>query len=183
MLIRSAKGHRSYGGTSGPSLLRHQEPSSGDASSRGESKNCEDRSIHRSFPQNEVCERLEDICRGGRGSPKSLNRPANASAVGVSCPRSSAQLFALAVLSSAARRPLASLTASSFAQKCMKKSRGCSSSMWLCTAVTSMPFVRSALITGFTSSPVSTKSPVMAALPPPVGWKLMPSPRPSDRRG
>jgi hypothetical protein len=34
--------------------------------------------------------------------------------------------------------------------------------------VTSMPFDRSALTTGFTSSPVSTKSPVMAALPPPV---------------
>src|SRR5262249_45347878 len=41
----------------------------------------------------------------------------------------------------------------------------------LWTAGTSMPFERSALITGLTSSPVSTKSPVMAALPPPVGWK------------
>src|SRR5262245_54607699 len=50
-----------------------------------------------------------------------------------------AQLFALAVLSSAARSPLASFTASSLAQKCMKNSRGCSLSMWLCTAVTSMP--------------------------------------------
>ena len=36
------------------------------------------------------------------------------------------QLFALAVLSSAARKPRASLSASSFAQKCMKNSRGCS---------------------------------------------------------
>ena len=43
--------------------------------------------------------------------------------------------------------------------------------MWLCSAVTSMPLPRSALITGLTSSPVSTKSPVIAALPPPVGWK------------
>ena len=39
--------------------------------------------------------------------------------------------------------------------------------------VTSMPLARSALITGFTSSAISTKSPVIAALPPPVGWKLM----------
>ena len=60
-----------------------------------------------------------------------------------------AQLFALAVLSSAARSPLASLTASSLAQKCMKMRRGCSVSMWLWTAVTSMPFSRSVLITGF----------------------------------
>ena len=36
-----------------------------------------------------------------------------------------------------------------------------------------MPLPLSALITGFTSSAVSTKSPVIAALPPPVGWKLM----------
>src|SRR5258705_184983 len=36
-----------------------------------------------------------------------------------------------------------------------------------------MPFARNALITGFTSSLVRTKSPVMAALPPPVGWKLI----------
>ena len=43
----------------------------------------------------------------------------------------SAQLFALAVLSSAERNPRASFSASSLAQKCMKKSRGCSSSMWL----------------------------------------------------
>src|SRR5262249_45508092 len=35
-----------------------------------------------------------------------------------------------AVWSSAARRPRASCTASSFAQKCMKKSLGSSSSMW-----------------------------------------------------
>src|ERR1044071_264849 len=84
------------------------------------------------------------------------------------------QLFARAVLSSAARSPLASLIASSFAQKCMKMRRGCSSSMWLWIAVTSMPPARNSLITGLTSSPVSTKSPVIAALPPPVGWKLMP---------
>src|SRR5262249_16925221 len=64
------------------------------------------------------------------------------------------QLLVLAVLSSAARSPLASLIASSFAQKCMKISRGCSVSMWLWIAVTSMPCSRSALITGFTSSPV-----------------------------
>src|SRR5262245_28817740 len=82
-----------------------------------------------------------------------------------------AQLFALAVLSRAARSPLASFTASSLAQKCMKNSRGCSLSMWLWTAVTSMPFERSALITGLTSSPVTTKSPVIATLPSPVCWK------------
>ena len=40
------------------------------------------------------------------------------------------------VLSSAARRPRASLMASSFAQKCMKKSRGSSINMWLCRDVT-----------------------------------------------
>jgi hypothetical protein len=49
-------------------------------------------------------------------------------------------------------------------QKCMKIRRGCSVSMWLWIAVTSMPLDRKALITGFTSSAVSTKSPVMAAL-------------------
>jgi hypothetical protein len=57
-------------------------------------------------------------------------------------------------------------------QKCMKIRRGCSVSMWLWIAVTSMPLDRKALITGFTSSAVSTKSPVMAALPPPVGCRL-----------
>jgi hypothetical protein len=36
-----------------------------------------------------------------------------------------AQLLATAILSSAARRPFASVAASSFAQKCAKKSRGC----------------------------------------------------------
>jgi len=48
------------------------------------------------------------------------------------------------VWSNAARRPFASFTASSFAQKCMKNSRGCSSSMWLCSAVTWMPLPLSA---------------------------------------
>ena len=37
--------------------------------------------------------------------------------------------LALAVLSNASRSPLASFEASSFAQKCMKNSRGCSVSM------------------------------------------------------
>ena len=49
------------------------------------------------------------------------------------------QLFATLVLSRAARSPSASLRASSWAQKCMKNSRGWSSSMWLWSAVTSMP--------------------------------------------
>jgi DNA-binding transcriptional MerR regulator len=40
-------------------------------------------------------------------------------------------------LSSAARRPLTSVAASRCAQKCMKKSRSWSFSMWLCSAVTS----------------------------------------------
>jgi hypothetical protein len=39
------------------------------------------------------------------------------------------QSLATAVFSRAARRPLASLTASSSAQKCMKKRRGCSVSI------------------------------------------------------
>ena len=44
--------------------------------------------------------------------------------------------FTELVLSMAARNPCASLTASSFAQKCMKNRRGSSVNMWLCTAVT-----------------------------------------------
>src|SRR5207244_1042742 len=74
--------------------------------------------------------------------------------------------------SKADRSPSASLTSSSTAQKCMKKSRGSSSSMWLWTAVTSIPCSRRARSTGFTSAARSTKSPVIAAFPPPVGWKL-----------
>ena len=35
-----------------------------------------------------------------------------------------------------------------------------------------MPALRSAASTGSTSLAASTKSPVIAALPPPVGWKL-----------
>src|SRR5262249_8401110 len=73
------------------------------------------------------------------------------------------------VWSSAARSPFASFIASSFAQKCMKKRRGCSSNMWLCSAVTAIPFCRRFLMTGLTSFPVMTKSPVIAALPAPVG--------------
>src|SRR5882757_7312105 len=84
-----------------------------------------------------------------------------------------ATYFLASTLSSAARSPVASLRASSLAQKCMKKTRGCSSSMWLCRAVISMPLACSALITGLTSLASSTKSPVMAAVSKPVGWKLM----------
>ncbi len=51
----------------------------------------------------------------------------------------------------------------------MKKSRGSSPSMWLCSAVTSIPLSRNAFITGATSLATSTKSPVIAAFPPPVG--------------
>jgi hypothetical protein len=85
----------------------------------------------------------------------------------------SAQPLVTANFSSPARKPFASLSASSLAQKCTKNRRGCSSSMWLWMAVTSIPFRRSARRSGFTSPAVSTKSPVMAALPPPVAWKLM----------
>src|SRR5205085_1878012 len=49
---------------------------------------------------------------------------------------------------------------------------------WLCSAVTSMPLSLSALMSGLTSLAISTKSPVTAALPPPVGWKLMAVARP-----
>jgi hypothetical protein len=52
---------------------------------------------------------------------------------------------------SANLRPDSSFSVWSFAQKCMKNSRGSSFSMWLCSAVTSIPLPRSALITGFTS--------------------------------
>src|SRR6266436_2218239 len=61
----------------------------------------------------------------------------------------------------------------------MKKRRGCSSSIWLCKAVTSMPLSRKVFKTGLTSFAVSTKSPVIAALPEPVGWKLMTIPEPA----
>src|SRR4029078_2444191 len=55
--------------------------------------------------------------------------------------------------------PFASLIASSLAQKCMKISRGCSVSMWLWIAVTSLPFALRAGITGLTSEPRSTARP------------------------
>jgi hypothetical protein len=51
------------------------------------------------------------------------------------------------------------------AQKCMKNS------MWLWSAVTSIPFARKARLTGLTSIDARTKSPVIVALPSPVGWK------------
>src|SRR5258707_2859185 len=50
-------------------------------------------------------------------------------------------------------------------QKCMKNKRGCSVSMWLCSAVTEISCPCSSEITGLTSSAVSTKSPVVATLP------------------
>ena len=55
----------------------------------------------------------------------------------------------------------------------MKNSLGCSPSMWLWIAVTSMSWARKARISGLTSSPVTRKSPVIAALPLPVDWKLI----------
>jgi hypothetical protein len=62
---------------------------------------------------------------------------------------------------SAAEIPAATDSGLPSAQKCMKKRRGCSSSMWLCSAVMSILFSSSAEITGFTSSAVRTKSPVV----------------------
>src|SRR5262245_15845472 len=44
------------------------------------------------------------------------------------------------------------------AQKCMKNSRGCSLSLWLWSAVTSIPFARKARLTGLTSVDARTKS-------------------------
>ena len=82
--------------------------------------------------------------------------------------RSNSQCCATAVLSSAVRTARANFTASSSAQKWMKNMRGCSSSMWLWIAVTSISPARSARISGLTSLPVTRKSPVMAALPFPV---------------
>src|SRR6185312_8495477 len=84
----------------------------------------------------------------------------------------SSPVFFTLALSSAMRSVFAKVTASSWAQKCMKYMCGWSSSMWLCSAVTSMPPPRSACSTGFTSLASSTKSPVIAALPWPSGWKL-----------
>ncbi len=43
-----------------------------------------------------------------------------------------------------------------------------------------MPLSRNARITGFTSFPIRTKSPVIAALPAPVGWKLIAVATPMD---
>ena len=43
-----------------------------------------------------------------------------------------------------------------------------------------MPLSRRARITGFTSFPIKTKSPVIAVLPPPVGWKLIAVAKPMD---
>ena len=83
--------------------------------------------------------------------------------------------FFTATSAIAAFSPVSSLARSSCAQKCMKNMRGLSSSIWLCSAVTSMPWLRSARITGFTSLATNMKSPVIAALPPPSGWKLMAS--------
>ena len=62
---------------------------------------------------------------------KAVGSPYGAPDVAPITDRSERQLFALAVLSSAERSPLASFTASSFAQKWRKNSRGCSLSMWL----------------------------------------------------
>src|SRR2546422_7263128 len=64
----------------------------------------------------------------------------------------------------------------------MKKRCGLSVSMWLWSAVMAMPLSRRARITGFTSFPTMTKSPVIAALPPPVGWKLIAVARPLEDR-
>src|SRR5258708_19023605 len=65
--------------------------------------------------------------------------------------------FAEFVASSADRRPFASFTASSFAQKCIKKRRGSSWSMLLLTAVNLVSFYRNALITPLTSPTTKTK--------------------------
>jgi hypothetical protein len=46
-----------------------------------------------------------------------------------------------------------------------------------------MPFSRKVRSTGLTSFSVRTKSPVIAALPPPVGWKLMAMATPSGPAG
>src|SRR5437867_602026 len=51
--------------------------------------------------------------------------------------------------------------------------------MWVWTAVTSIPFARKDLATCVTSGPTRAKSPVMAALPAPSGWKLITVPTPS----
>jgi hypothetical protein len=46
-----------------------------------------------------------------------------------------------------------------------------------------MPFDRNVRISGLTSPPVTRKSPVIAALPPPVGWKLIPFAAPMGPAG
>src|SRR4029077_16603156 len=87
-------------------------------------------------------------------------------------------LYFTATWLNAALIPAATDSVLPTAQKCMKKRRGCSVSMWLCSAVTSMSCSSSAEITGFTSSAVNTKSPVVATLPGPASWKLIASATP-----
>src|SRR5712691_2527534 len=92
------------------------------------------------------CESWNDQCEGffQDAAPFVFNGNTN-NTTSVSAPRVSvsalepnpepclylAQLFASLTLPKAAFRLLASFPASSFAQKCMKNSRGCSVSMWL----------------------------------------------------
>src|ERR1700738_4065942 len=54
------------------------------------------------------------------------------------------------------------------AQKCIKNNRGCSVNLWLCSAVTNILCAWISEMTGFTSSAVSTKSPVVATFAEPA---------------
>src|SRR5258708_4979946 len=98
-------------------------------------------------PERDFCFKLQG-CAGrlGFGGDRQYDRRRNQE-------RANRHPHPLAMLTcdSAALSPCASLPASSLAQKCMKNRRGWSSSMWLCSAVTSMPLSRSAFITGGTS--------------------------------
>src|SRR5437764_474885 len=77
-------------------------------------------------------------CGQGQGQHKLRHQDFLSSKLGREAIRHPDQLLLLAVLSSAARNSFASFSASSLAQKWQKRNRGCSSSMWLCSAVTSI---------------------------------------------
>src|SRR6202047_3728792 len=71
-------------------------------------------------------------------------------------------IYLVEIFFNAAAIPASTELGLSTAQKCMKNSRGCSDNMWLCSAVTEILWAWSSEMTGFTSSAMSTKSPVVA---------------------
>src|ERR1700686_5462924 len=77
-------------------------------------------------------------------------------------------VYLVEILFNAAAIPAPTESGLPTAQKCMKNNRGCSVNMWLCSAVTLILWAWSSEMTGFTSSAVSTKSPVVATFAAPA---------------